>query len=118
MGGASVRFEKRLNVSINLRKLSIFSQVFLNQSEALGMGVEEWCSSLKFPPGLGFVCFVVINPRVLSANRVDFGLLLLFYILYHILLNFHFTPPPSETSKIIHPAPLAPSSRTRLSASF
>ena len=24
--------------------------------------------------GLGFVCFVVINPRVLSANRVDFGL--------------------------------------------
>ena len=24
--------------------------------------------------GLCFVCFVVINPRVLSANRVDFGL--------------------------------------------
>ena len=24
--------------------------------------------------GLGFVCFVVINFRVLSANRVDFGL--------------------------------------------
>ena len=24
--------------------------------------------------GLGFVCFVVINPCVLLANRVDFGL--------------------------------------------
>ena len=24
--------------------------------------------------GLGFVCFVVFNPRVLSAKRVDFGL--------------------------------------------
>ena len=23
--------------------------------------------------GLGFVCFVVINPRVLSANSVDLG---------------------------------------------
>ena len=23
--------------------------------------------------GMGFVCFVVINPCVLSANRVDFG---------------------------------------------
>ena len=26
--------------------------------------------------GLGFVCFVVINHRVLLANRVDFGLFL------------------------------------------
>ena len=32
---ASLRFEQRLNVSINPRKLSIFSQVFLNRSEAL-----------------------------------------------------------------------------------
>ena len=24
--------------------------------------------------GLGFVCFVVINPRVLSSNKVDFDL--------------------------------------------
>ena len=37
--------------------------------------------------GLGFVCFVVLNPRVLSANRVDFGL-----CLFHIFS--HFTPPP------------------------
>ena len=37
--------------------------------------------------GLGFVCFVVINPRVLSTDRVDFGL---------FFVNFvRFTPPPS-----------------------
>ena len=28
---------------------------------------------LMFTTGLGFVCFVVINPHVLSANRVDLG---------------------------------------------
>ena len=38
--------------------------------------------------GLGFVCFVVINPRVLSANRVYFGLL---FFLFHI---FFVSPPP------------------------
>ena len=45
------------------------------------------CTSFSLPPyagvmgcgaaeatGLGFVCFVVLNLRVLSANRVDFGL--------------------------------------------
>ena len=37
--------------------------------------------------GLNFVCFVVINPRVLSANRVNFGL-----FLFHKFSNF--TPPP------------------------
>ena len=37
--------------------------------------------------GLGFACFVVINPRVLSANRVDLD-----FILFHKLSNF--TPPP------------------------
>ena len=37
--------------------------------------------------GLGFVCFVVINPHVLTANRVDFGL-----FLFHKFFNF--TPPP------------------------
>ena len=38
--------------------------------------------------GLGFVCLVVINPRVLSANRVDFGYL--------------FTPLPRPTSLLIY----------------
>ena len=33
------------------------------------------CSAVE-ATGLGFVCFVVINPGVLSANRVDFGLFL------------------------------------------
>ena len=39
--------------------------------------------------GLSFVCFVVINPRMLSANRVDFES---FYFLSHKFSNF--TPPP------------------------
>ena len=41
---------------------------------------------------LDFVCFVVINPRVLIANRVDFGLLC--FINFSILL----TPPPPPHS--------------------
>ena len=36
---------------------------------SLGSGAAE-------ATGLGFVCFVVLNPRVLSANRVDLGLFL------------------------------------------
>ena len=40
--------------------------------------------------GLGFICFVVINPRVLSANIVDFGP----FFLFHKLSNL--TPPPSR----------------------
>ena len=41
---------------------------------------SEGCGAAE-ATGLGFVCFVVLNPRVLSANRVDLGfffLLLLF----------------------------------------
>ena len=41
--------------------------------------------------GLGFVCFVVVNPCVLSANRVVFGLLFFF-----CFISFLFTPPPSR----------------------
>ena len=37
--------------------------------------------------GLGFVCFVVISPRVLSANRVDLGFFFCF-------TNFPILPPP------------------------
>ena len=37
--------------------------------------------------GLGFVCFAIVNPRVLSANRVDLGL---FFRFFQIL-----PPPPS-----------------------
>ena len=39
--------------------------------------------------GLGFVCFVVINPCVLSANRVDLG----FFVSYFPIL---LPPPPSS----------------------
>ena len=38
--------------------------------------------------GLGFVCFVVINPRVLSANRVDLG--------FFSFINFPISPPPPQ----------------------
>ena len=50
----------------------------------------EWWNAV-FRTGLGFVCFVVIHPRVLSANRVDLG---------GGLLNkfFHFIPPSSLQS--------------------
>ena len=41
--------------------------------------------------GLGFVCFVVINPWVLSANRVDLG-----FFLFHKFSNF--TPPPPHAT--------------------
>ena len=37
---------------------------------------------------LGFVCFVVLNLRVLLANKVDFGLLFYRYS--------NFTPPPPQ----------------------
>ena len=41
--------------------------------------------------GLGFVCFVIINPCALSANRVDLA------FLFHKFSNF--TPPsPQEYS--------------------
>ena len=44
--------------------------------------------------GLGFCCFVVINPRVLLANRVDFGL-----FLFYKFSNF--TPPPPTGGVVI-----------------
>ena len=58
--------------------------------------ILHW-SFLRSPPpcgaaeatGLGFVCFVVINRRVLSANRVDLG------FMFH---NFSILPPPPDLS--------------------
>ena len=43
----------------------------------------EWLDAVAEATGLTFICFVVINTRVLSAKRVDFGLF------FEI---FHFTP--------------------------
>ena len=48
-------------------------------SRVIGCGAAE-------ATGMGFVCFVAINPCVLSANRVDLGL---FYF-----INFQFYSPP------------------------
>ena len=53
-----------------------------------------------FPPsrweatGPGFVCYVVINPCVLSANRVDLGLFFISYILLPL--------PPAHTPTCIN----------------
>ena len=44
--------------------------------------------------GLGFVCFVVINSRVLLGDRVDFGLVFFFLFFF-----FH------KTSILLSPAP-------------
>ena len=40
------------------------------------------------PPQAGFVCFVVINPHLLSANRVDLG------SFFFLFINFPILPPP------------------------
>ena len=45
------------------------------------------------PRALNFVCFVVINPPVLSANRVDLGLF--------CFINFPFLLPPPPEFQII-----------------
>ena len=36
--------------------------------------------------GLGFVCFIVLNPRILSANGVDLG--------FFCFINGPISPPP------------------------
>ena len=46
--------------------ISIYTMPYLPYVGVMGIGAVE-------ATGLGFVCFVVINPRVLSANRVDLG---------------------------------------------
>ena len=54
--------------------------------------------------GLGFVCFVVPQPRVLAVNRVDFGLF--FFFFFHKFSNFTFPPPPFQELKDACPKPV------------
>ena len=42
------------------------------------------------PTGLAFICFVVVNRRELSANRIDFG-----FFVYFVNSIFELSPPPS-----------------------
>ena len=57
-------------------------------SQMMGGGAAE-------ATGMGFVCFIVINSRVLSANRVD---LAFFYF-----INFPILPPPPSQTHVTYP---------------
>ena len=59
----------------------------------------EWWDVAAEASGLGFVCFVVFNPLVLSANRVDFGLLF-FVVLCFIKCPIN--PPPPQGMNMRH----------------
>ena len=56
--------------------------------------------------GLGFICFVIINPCVLLANRVDFGLF------FSKISKFppppQIPPPPAEPVAIAIPSEASP----------
>ena len=74
---------------------TVFQTTFHDNFEDLDCKVRSVATVLSYSPpplcaaeatGLGFVCFGVINPCVLSTNRVDLGFLLL-----HKSSNF--TPP-------------------------
>ena len=126
MGRASLRFEKRLNLSIKPWTIDIFSSFFFRTevwSRWYGVHYWQfmslhgctiqislyfkqilclltWMNEVRFPQkvgivvppppssyfheatGLGFVCFVIINARVLSAHRVDFGFVLYFSLIF------------------------------------
>ena len=74
--------------------IEIFS-LFSNWSEALiiiPLGAAE-------ATGLGFVCFVVFNLRVLSANRADLG----FFINCFINFSIFLPSPPPQPSPGCHP---------------
>ena len=84
----SLQFRKRLNFSINPRKLSKFYWSFSDQSDALKYNILCYRSDW-----LGLCLFCSINPCVLSSNRVDLG----FFFLFHKFFNFT-PPPPPESS--------------------
>mgnify|MGYP003571725524 CR=1 FL=1 len=56
---------------------------------------------------LGFICFVVVNPYVLSANRVDLG--------FFVSLIFQFYPPPPGTLRVCQQQPTPWAVRVRWS---
>ena len=61
--------------------------------------IVRWSDGMRCcrATGLGFVCFVVINPRVLSANRVDLG--------FFCFINFPIYPYQYHPSSSHHPLP-------------
>ena len=45
--------------------------------------LNEWWDTVRHEAtGLGFVCFVVVNPRVLSVNKVNFMFVFFFFVSY------------------------------------
>ena len=69
-----------------------FFNFLILRTGVMGYGAAE-------ETGLG--CFVVINPRVLSANSVDFGL-----FLFHQFSKF--TPPPHPINSFSEPIQTPP----------
>ena len=62
----------------------------------------EWWNGGAAEADLGFVCFAVLNPCVLSANRVDLG-----FFLYHNKFSI-LPPPPPQRAGIPLPANAVP----------
>ena len=83
-GGVQRRF-----VCLEFQSVRFVIGTFTSDKFPLFYGVMG-CGGAAEATGLGFVCFVVINTCVLSANRVDFGFF--FFVSYIV----QFTPPPPQ----------------------
>ena len=74
-----------------------FRPIFINYSTPRNVLRFISVGMRCYKTGLGFVCFVVINPRALSANRVDLGFFC--FSNFPILLP----PPPPQYKQILIP---------------
>ena len=72
--------------------LSCWSCAFFGWSLLLSYAGVMGCGAAE-ATGLGFVCFVVINPRVLSANKVDLGSFFFFFFFFFFFINYPILPP-------------------------
>ena len=73
--------------------ISIFPQIFFIKISFVLSAAEA--------TGLGFVCFVVINPCVLSANRAWFWAFFVSWIFQFYLIFQLLPPPPQSEQKLL-----------------
>ena len=71
-GGILIEPQRGLVLNWNFTLILLFTLKLKSPPPLMGCGAAE-------ATGLGFVCFVVINLHVLSANRIDFGLFFFIY---------------------------------------